>query len=454
MAKKSGPRRPRSPPAASATSTAAMTTSYASSPAATADENGPLPARASTPGLRSRQGTSAMANAERSSSDLALDLDASSSPTSEDMSMSSLVPHDGPRQQQQHQAKRTSTGSGPLFVHTVSSGASVAPAQSSSSTMHLMSPTSAASAEADRTDKPAGVATRIHSYFMSSTLPVYRLHQIPEYLRDNEYIWTGYRAGYDYAMSWRSILFVHNETGNIWTHLLGLILFLVLVGMITLGNGVSGWGLVTQTASTADRVVMAGFLLSACACFLFSTCFHTHFCNNRHAYILFGCLDYAGISILICGSSVIVTYYAYYCHTFWRIFYLTSLLSVSFVGIVGPMFPVWPTARFRVWRTLIYIGSGVLSGLPIVHYLAMHGVPSSAPWWAVYGWFVMGGTYIGGAVIYATKVPERWIPGAFDRWGHSHQWWHLCVVAAALVHFHAARELMAWRIGLTCPAES
>ena len=38
-----------------------------------------------------------------------------------------------------------------------------------------------------------------------------------------------------------------------------------------------------------------------------------------------------------------------------------------------------------------------------------------------------------GAAIYACRVPERWKPGAFDMVAHSHQLFHLSVIAAALV---------------------
>ncbi len=49
--------------------------------------------------------------------------------------------------------------------------------------------------------------------------------------------------------------------------------------------------------------------------------------------------------------------------------------------------------------------------------------------------FVMGGLYLLGAVFYVQRVPERWYPGVFDIWFHSHQIFHCLVLTAALVHF-------------------
>ena len=57
---------------------------------------------------------------------------------------------------------------------------------------------------------------------------------------------------------------------------------------------------------------------------------------------------------------------------------------------------------------------------------------------------LMAGSQLG-AAIYALRVPERWYPGAFDLWFSSHQLFHLCVVAAALVHYGGVRTLLDWR---------
>ena len=51
-----------------------------------------------------------------------------------------------------------------------------------------------------------------------------KLHEfsnLPEYLADNEYIQAYYRVDYSIKDGVKSLFRVHNETGNIWTHLLG-----------------------------------------------------------------------------------------------------------------------------------------------------------------------------------------------------------------------------------------
>jgi adiponectin receptor len=53
--------------------------------------------------------------------------------------------------------------------------------------------------------------------------------------------------------------------------------------------------------------------------------------------------------------------------------------------------------------------------------------------------------YMTGVFLYANHYPERLFPGWFDRWGSSHQFWHIFVVAGiwyqycAGLHYHEHR---------------
>lgn len=60
----------------------------------------------------------------------------------------------------------------------------------------------------------------------------------------------------------------------------------------------------------------------------------------------------------------------------------------------------------------------------------------------------MAVAYAAGAVVYVSRVPERWKPGAFDLAGHSHQIFHVFVLVGALIHFAAIMVLLDWRVGL------
>ena len=57
----------------------------------------------------------------------------------------------------------------------------------------------------------------------------------PDELKDNEYITSGYRIGYQgLSNGFRTMFMVHNETVNVWTHFLGKLFFLgVLIYMLS-----------------------------------------------------------------------------------------------------------------------------------------------------------------------------------------------------------------------------
>jgi adiponectin receptor len=86
-----------------------------------------------------------------------------------------------------------------------------------------------------------------------------------------------------------------------------------------------------------------------------------------------------------------------------------------------------------------------LSGIaPIIHKLILHHQEPEALYTTFYE-VAMGVFYVLGALIYAMRIPERWKPGMFDIAGHSHQLFHVLVVAGAYTHYHAGLLYLQWR---------
>lgn len=57
------------------------------------------------------------------------------------------------------------------------------------------------------------------------------LKDAPSFLHDNEHIITGYRIGFNTTRKiFRSLFMIHNESVNIWSHIIGVILFILLIG--------------------------------------------------------------------------------------------------------------------------------------------------------------------------------------------------------------------------------
>jgi adiponectin receptor len=131
--------------------------------------------------------------------------------------------------------------------------------------------------------------------------------EIDTWQQDNHYIISGYRpASSSYLTSLLSLLHLHNESVNIYTHLLGSLAFLLTSGILyhVLGSRY-------QTATREDVYAFSCFFLGAVACLSMSAMFHT-ISNHSHAVAKWGNqLDYAGIVLLIWGSFVPVLYYGF-----------------------------------------------------------------------------------------------------------------------------------------------
>ncbi|ORZ38244.1 hemolysin-III related-domain-containing protein [Catenaria anguillulae PL171] len=274
-------------------------------------------------------------------------------------------------------------------------------------------------------------------------LPLYRWAQVPEYLQFNPYILTHYRSGYSFRQAWVSLTALHNETGNIWTHLVPIPVFFYFTFFCTS----------LFSPLWPDRLVLALYLLSAIKCFACSSMFHACYCINHAVYMQFGCLDYQGISVLISGGAVALTYAAMYAaapqYAWIKLLAMAGAAGISLVGIVGPKFPIWHTAVFRARRTAIYVSAGLLGTVTPIAWLVFvdGGVPTYANlWWGTNGWKVVVAALVFGVSVYVGKLPERWWPGAFDLVGHSHQWWHVAVVAAVVAHGLFVGQLIQWRV--------
>lgn len=166
--------------------------------------------------------------------------------------------------------------------------------------------------------------------------------ELPAWRRDNAFITTGYRpTSHSYRRSLASVLAVHNESVNIWTHLLGAVVFVALgatAALVTLAvlapprwyhfynnnNNVT-------TATATDVLVLACFFTGAFLCLGMSATYHA-LCNHSPAVAKWGNkLDYTGIVFLIVGSYMPALYYGFYC--------LPHLMEVYLSGVSCPHLP-------------------------------------------------------------------------------------------------------------------
>ena len=160
-------------------------------------------------------------------------------------------------------------------------------------------------------------------------------------------------------------------------------------------------------ADVYDQIIFVIFCATAMKCLLCSTLFHVHHCHHNHrVYRNLCCLDYIGISALICGSFCLFTYYGFYCQRPLRMFYLTILVALGIAGMAASAFPAMYSKKHRVLRTVLFVLIGVFSSVPAFHYLAAFELPKISGW-GLHGWVAVAVIYLLGAFIYAYRIPER-----------------------------------------------
>jgi adiponectin receptor len=132
-------------------------------------------------------------------------------------------------------------------------------------------------------------------------------NELPQWMQDNHYIQSGYRPqSNSYKTSAASLGYLHNESVNIWTHLIGAALA-VLTGLCL-------YVIVRprfEMATREDVIVFSCFFLGAVACLGMSATYHT-ISNHSQAVAKFGNrLDYMGIVVLIWGSFIPSIHYGF-----------------------------------------------------------------------------------------------------------------------------------------------
>ncbi|XP_065831315.1 membrane progestin receptor gamma-B-like [Oscarella lobularis] len=260
--------------------------------------------------------------------------------------------------------------------------------------------------------------------------------QVPRAFRE-DFVRTGYRAPNLTAKQCLASLFeCHNETANVWTHLIPTLFFAALaVQCAVVDEKPRAWPMV---------VFVAGLVVNT-GCSTVAHLFSTMSVRSRHICYY---IDYSGISIV--GLTVSIGYY-YYSFPLGGVALRNRYISGSvFVGALA-CFLSCGSRHYRVdaWqksaRTASFGLCYAYTTLPLLIRIA----------WADRWEFILVGhvahvaLMIAASFVYTAKVPERFWPGRFDLFGHSHCLMHILFDFSILLQFVCVRFDMENREGMT-----
>ncbi len=247
---------------------------------------------------------------------------------------------------------------------------------------------------------------------------------IPEWQKDNNFIRTGYRVNNSFSDALWSLFAIHNETINIWTHLLGALLF---IGLSVYSQAVTLTG-----SSLMNRILFFAFCGSATMCFFISAMFHTLLSTNKKIVTIMSRLDYTGIIVFIYTTFSTITYYNFHMHPELLRNYMI-LFSVVFAFILILInCNEFEKSCYRSLRSIIFTSFGCLMIIPLFHRVIFHEIISheAHQYLLIELIIILSSVYI-----YAQRIPERWFIGKFDIYFSSHQILHVLVVIGAILHY-------------------
>ncbi|XP_069025438.1 progestin and adipoQ receptor family member 3a isoform X4 [Embiotoca jacksoni] len=184
---------------------------------------------------------------------------------------------------------------------------------------------------------------------------LYTYEQIPVFLRENPYITDGYRAYLPSRLCIKSLFILSNETVNIWSHLLGFLLF---------------------------------------------------FCLG--VYNMAAVLPAVGAS----GEDYVIYSIGLFCFQYWRQVYLVTVLAMILAIFFTQIHPHYLSKQRKQLRSLIFCSVAGYGLVPTVHWICITGGFSSQLVQAfiprVLGMYFIAALAL---IFYVSKVPERYFPG-------------------------------------------
>lgn len=228
-------------------------------------------------------------------------------------------------------------------------------------------------------------------------------YQLPLNWRENRYIIHGYRFTLDHFHVCKTIFhFNHNETCNIWSHMLGALTILYL-GFVQFPSSS-----VFAANSWLDNAIMYLFLTAAMQCFIYSVMWHTY-CGFAHlaTRTRFACVDYTGITVLITCSVISVEYCALAPYPKLLVFFVGFSVLSGLALLLFSWSPYFDKPECRPLRIGLFVSLALLGFLTCVFKGYYEGFGHALWFYAPIGYYSLVWYWVG-VIFYGGLIPERW----------------------------------------------
>ena len=222
----------------------------------------------------------------------------------------------------------------------------------------------------------------------------------------------------------KSLFWIHNETGNIWTHLLSPAL--IAGQLYTMRRDVD----FSNNASTHGLLI---FTVSSCMLTLISAVAHLFRSKSVMLnYIMFS-LDYAAIGLFSFGQGTILFYcsgnklfYTVFGSSYPVLNWVFALNITACVTIGGTLYSHNNKMKKIFQQSSVFLGF-LFGQIPI--YCRLFACIIQNNCLVDHNAYHISTTVCAtlAGIFFGTHMPEGFCPGKFDIWGHSHQLFHIMV---------------------------
>lgn len=175
------------------------------------------------------------------------------------------------------------------------------------------------------------------------------------------YVDHGYRYSHDVYQTFLSLFTMHNETMNIWSHLVGFVCVVIAAVMTTMDIFASDY------YSSMELFAIETYLVCAALCLLCSSIYHWFGCLSESCHDWLLKLDLTGVALLVTGSFLPGVYYGFYCTPSAQRVQMCITGLVFLIGLAAPWLDL--TWKGRNYKPYVYAFLVLLGLIPFNHWL-------------------------------------------------------------------------------------
>ncbi|ESO82503.1 hypothetical protein LOTGIDRAFT_223258 [Lottia gigantea] len=250
------------------------------------------------------------------------------------------------------------------------------------------------------------------------------------------YILTGYRLP---KKSWSyyivSLFQWHNETINVWTHLVAC--------LFVLGE-LARFGLKYDLFSDKDGGALLAFGLSCLTMFFFSSMSHLLHLKSIKVHYILSLADYAGISLYGSGAGI-ATFYSCCQPNVYDVmapFYIIGNVIVGWfvyaTCVIAKLTFVGPhAAQRKLMCVFAFTIQGTWIVTPLLSNYYTYFFDPECSIWNLNHITISCLLCVLEGIAFAAHIPERYRPKMFDYVGHGHQIFHLLCIFSVIYQMRA-----------------